>query len=328
MTLFVPGEDEGIREIPILGSANGELLAAMGVRPAAGSAVPRTFRVAFYPAVVVLAAGAHLALARDLAIGLHGTVTAGISLALLAILLLLERLMPYRRDWIESRSDIVADVVQTNVVLPLACRFNEIAIGAGLAWFAAQGLWQPLVPSLLPFAGQVLLGLLIAEFCYYWLHRSGHKWQGLWRFHAVHHGALRVYSLNAGRFHVVDATLSTLVYLAPLLLIGISPEAMALIATLNAVTGFLEHANVDFEAGALNRIFNTAQLHRWHHVAEPGRDDCNFGKVLSIWDQAFGTWRLPAERLSGPVGLRQGEPQVPGSFWAQVAYPWRRFVAK
>lgn len=288
--------------------------------PASGLA----FRHLFYPAIVLLVLGAHLFFTRGLEASQHSLVTGGISLFCLALFLFLERVVPYRAGWNRNHGDLATDAVQTNLVLPVVARINETLIAAGITWLAAQGLWSGIFPAHAPFALQVALAIVIAEFCYYWTHRLGHTTSILWRFHAVHHGSERVYSLNAGRFHLVDAWLGTLAYLAPMLLLGVPAEIIALIATLNATTGFLEHVNIDFEAGWLNRVFNTAQLHRWHHAADLTVAHSNFGKVLSVWDQVFGTYYLPAGKHVGEVGVGPTETPVPTSFWGQTLYPWRR----
>lgn len=281
------------------------------------------FRMGFYPVVVLLATIAHLTFARGLAPAHLSLVTGAVSLASLGLFLACEHLMPHRAAWNQSRGDLLADTLQTNLILPLIARLNETMLAMAFAWLATQIHWTGFFPAHAPFAMQVVLALLVAELAYYWTHRLGHTVSGLWRFHAVHHGASRVYSLNAGRFHPVDAWLGTLAYLGPLLLLGVPAPVVALIATLNAVTGFMEHVNVDFEAGLLNRIFNTAQLHRWHHAADVAQAHCNYGKVLSVWDQVFGTYTLPSDPV-GAVGLGPDETPVPPSILAQALYPWRR----
>lgn len=277
----------------------------------------------FYPAVVLLVIGAHLFFASGLPASQHSLVTGAISLVCLGIFLVMERVLPYRAGWNRDRGDLVTDAVQTNLFLPLIARLNETALAVAITWLAAQGLWSGIFPVHAPLALQVVLALVSAEFCYYWVHRLGHT-TFLWQFHAVHHGSERVYSLNAGRFHLVDAWLGTLAYLGPMLLLGVPAPVIALIATLNAVTGFMEHANIDFEAAWLNRVFNTAQLHRWHHAADLAIANCNYGKVISIWDQVFDTYYLPEGGQVGAVGVGPTETPVPNTLMGQTLYPWRR----
>lgn len=281
------------------------------------------FRWTFYPLVVGGAALAHLHLARRCDAGELPLVTAGVVLSVLALTLLFERIVPYRGEWNRNRGDFVTDFVQSVLVLPGVARLNEALAIAGVLWLSSLDRWQPLWPSQAPFTLQVVLAVLVAELAYYWFHRLSHRATILWKLHAVHHGAARVYSMNSGRFHLLDAWLGTAVYLAPLHVLGVPLEVMALLATLSATTGLLEHVNIDFAAGPLNRIFNTAELHRWHHRTDIEEAMCNFGKMLSLWDGVFGTYCLPRDREVGEVGIAATAKPVPVSFWGQWLYPFR-----
>ena len=53
------------------------------------------------------------------------------------------------------------------------------AVYASVALFPDQAFWHS-VPG-------VLLALLFYDFCYYWLHRGGHRVALLWAAHSVHH---------------------------------------------------------------------------------------------------------------------------------------------
>lgn len=281
-----------------------------------------TFRWIFYPLVVGGTAFAYLLLARGRAPEELPLVTAGVVLSVLALTLLLERVIPYRSEWNLNRGDLATDFVQSILVLPAVARLNEALAIGGVLWLSSLDRWQPVWPSEIPFPAQLVLAAMIAEFGYYWVHRLSHRVPMLWRLHAVHHGSTRVYSMNSGRFHLLDAWLGTAVYLAPLHFLGVPLEVMALLATLSATTGLLEHVNIDFAAGPLNRVFNTAELHRWHHRTDIEQAMCNFGKMFSIWDSVFGTYYLPREREVGDVGIGATAKPVPVGFWGQLLYPF------
>lgn len=281
------------------------------------------FRWTFYPLVVGGVALAHLRLAGGVAADSLPLVTGSVVLAVLALTLLLERLFPYRSEWNRNRGEFGSDLVQSVLMLPAVARLNETLAIGGVLWLASLNRWQAVWPSQIPVPAQLVLAALVAEFGYYWIHRLSHRVSMLWRLHAVHHGSARVYSMNSGRFHLLDAWLGTAVYLVPLHLLGAPPEVMALLATLSATTGLLEHVNIDFAAGSLNRVFNTAELHRWHHGTDIEQAMCNFGKMLSVWDSVFGTYYLPRDREVGDVGLRATARQVPAGFWGQLLYPFR-----
>jgi len=69
---------------------------------------------------------------------------------------------------------------------------------ASLAWLAearAALAAGPLWPGGSPFAVQVALGLVIWTFSDYWIHRSLHRFDRLWWFHAVHHDTPQMHIL-------------------------------------------------------------------------------------------------------------------------------------
>jgi hypothetical protein len=55
-----------------------------------------------------------------------------------------------------------------------------------------DGLW----PSALPFLGQLLIAILIADFGITTVHLASHRVWWMWRLHAVHHSIRRSYGLN------------------------------------------------------------------------------------------------------------------------------------
>ena len=161
------------------------------------------------------------------------------------------------------------------------------AVVAAAGWLSRRfgtGLW----PNDWPLLAQLPLALLVAEIPQYWVHRLQHEWEGLWRFHAVHHSAPRLYWLNAGRFHPIDI-LMNLPYYPLLIALGCSEALMALVATTIAIHGIFQHANLQLRCGVLNGFFSMAELHRWHHSKTVFEANHNYGQTVSVWDWVFGT---------------------------------------
>ncbi|UXR65064.1 sterol desaturase family protein [Bdellovibrio bacteriovorus] len=285
----------------------------------------QTLRLIYYPILLIASVAVFFAF-KDLFPGEQlALLTAAISVVVIAIIHITERLLPYRREWNTPQGDRTSNFIFTNIVLPGLSKVVEIMLTAlflnqssALMSPGLQSLW----PRQWPLLSQLALALFITEFFFYWVHRIGHRWALAWRFHSIHHAVERLYWDNAGRFHPVDLFLNWLFYFLPLFLLAVPPELIALFLLVNAVTGLLEHANVDFEMGPLNRVFNTAQLHRWHHSVVPEISSQNFGKVLSIWDQVFGTWYHPEGKHVGKIGV-EGE-DIPKRTWGQMLYPFRR----
>ena len=166
---------------------------------------------------------------------------------------------------------------------------------------------------------QTALGLVLAETGLYWKHRLAHEWPVLWRFHAVHHSVTRLWFLNTGRFHLVDTLTGLAVAMPLLLLLGAPSDVMILVSAITAIVGILTHANVEMRCGVLNHVFNTPELHRWHHSKVPAEGNRNYGENLMLFDQLFGTFFLPERRPPSNIGIGH---DMPATFWGQLKAPF------
>jgi ornithine lipid hydroxylase len=232
----------------------------------------------------------------------------------------LERAFPHEESWLRNDGQIVPDIAHTLLnkgvaqVIVVLITFMGVA---ELASPAAGALW----PDQLPFALQTILGLVIAEFGLYWKHRLAHEWPPLWRFHAVHHSVTRLWFLNTGRFHLVDTLTGLAVAMPVLLLLGAPKDVMIMVSAITAIVGILTHSNVEMRCGVLNWVFNTPELHRWHHSKDLAEGNRNYGENLMLFDQLFGTYFNAARRPPVDIGIRQPMPE---SFWGQLAIPFTR----
>src|SRR5690606_26748899 len=158
----------------------------------------------------------------------------------------------------------------------------------------------------------------------YWAHRLSHELPLLWRFHAIHHSVRRLWLVNTGRFHFVDSNLSVLASVPFLLLSGVSMDARIWVSAITAYIGILTHCNVGMRCGWLDYVFNTPNLHRWHHSTNPAEGNRNYGQNLMLWDQLFGTFYRRPDSALGAIGISE---HVPSRFLAQLAVPfiWQRY---
>jgi sterol desaturase/sphingolipid hydroxylase (fatty acid hydroxylase superfamily) len=244
---------------------------------------------------------------------------------------LLERVVPHQESWKHSRGDLHVDLghavvsggVTVEALRPLMLAL-AVALGTRLHDETGASPW----PDGWPLVAQLLLALVIGEFFMYWVHRLAHEWEILWRFHALHHSAPRLYFLNAARFHPVDLAISNFAPFVPLVALGAGPELLALFALFTAVHGMFQHANIPVRLGPFNWFFAMSELHRWHHSRRLAESNTNYGQNLIVWDVVFGTRFLPADREPPEeIGLAD-LPAFPMTYLAQVASPftWRRIV--
>jgi sterol desaturase/sphingolipid hydroxylase (fatty acid hydroxylase superfamily) len=245
--------------------------------------------------------------------------------AVLAVALL-ERVLPFRPAWNRSHGDLRTDAVHAavsgigtaRIVLPGA-KIVGALLGARLASMLGGSVW-PAGWSLL---AQLALALVVAELAQYWWHRLQHEHDLLWRFHAVHHSAPRLYWLNAARFHPLDLGILYAVGILPLVALGCPEDVILLFALFDGVFGLLQHCNIDVRLGALNRVFSMAEPHRWHHSRTIAEANSNYGSNLILWDLVFGTFFLPHERRApAEIGIA-GMPAFPSRYLAQLASPFR-----
>jgi len=289
------------------------------------AALYRLFQYSFYPAILCFTAASSLLMMVYMHPNDYIFIPGILMIVIIMISVVVEHIFPYRQAWLRNKGDVLSDFFQTFVILPTASKIAEFAIpivlfypitwlSSSLGVFKFSQEWGTLT--------HFMIALLACEFFYYWYHRIGHELPLLWRFHSVHHGAERVYWLNSGRFHVLDAFASSFLYFTPMLFLGTSPEAVILIITFSSVTGFMEHVNIDFKAGWLNYILNTAEHHRWHHSLKIVESNTNYGKVLIVWDLVFRTFHLPKDKAVQEVGI-VGNP-VSRNFFGQLIHPFKK----
>lgn len=247
-------------------------------------------------------------------------------------LALAERWLPWHRSWLHSQKDLRTDIglFITNgymgAVIGPALLVAATALGVWLSGRFGTGLW----PGDWPLLVQLPLALVVAEFVEYSFHRAMHEVPWLWRFHATHHSAPRLYWLNAARFHPVDLFLVGIVKMVPLALLGAAAPVLAMVNVFSAVHGAFQHANVPVRLGPLNWIFSMTELHRWHHSPIVAEANHNYGGNLIVWDVVFGTRWLPSDREPPERIGMESLPDFPMGFWANLAAPfrWQKVVAE
>ena len=234
---------------------------------------------------------------------------------------------PGRPWW--RRQELVTDVVYWFFV-PLLAKFLRIGVlilGASvlfdihgpeqLAAFYDHG-HGPLAS--LPFAGQMLIYLVVSDFLLYWSHRVFHG-GSFWKYHAIHHAPEELDWVSAARLHPVNLLLGTIAVDAGMLIAGISPDVLVWLAPFTTFHSAFVHANLNWSLGPLRFVIATPVFHRWHHTSLNVGGNTNFASTFPVWDLLFNSFRMPAGELPSNYGA--DDPTMPTSFPEQLAYPFK-----
>ena len=258
------------------------------------------------------------------------------SFFLLFIMITIERVYAYNRAvsqrhmiWRDLMSTAVqafiAGAVLGAVVLPVLHYFPNTFLGRRFLF----GLSDQLGPLWV----QVLAVFLLTSLISYGIHRFQHYNAFLWKLHGYHHGVTHLQISNVLVSNPFEWALRNVLGGLILGIVGFNPIAIVIAGGLN-VYGDFSHCGGDMKGGWLNYVFNTPEVHRWHHTVEFPDDKrfrygCNFGVGVSFWDIIFGTFLLPRDenghvipppRLGHPEGYAD-EPNYLKMLLAVRAFP-------
>ena len=254
-----------------------------------------------------------------------------LSLAIIGVLLVVERLRPAQRRPLIARGhrqDVLFTVLNTTLIVPLVAALT-------LSFSVLAQRWLPWI--ILPKIGTVprwgaIAAIFVAMDGLNWFaHLANHRSRTLWRFHEVHHSQEDMNVLTVFRTHPL-IHVSYLIALIPgIVLLANGTLPLTLLVMYGGVVAFA-HSNTNLGFGPLGRIFVSPNFHRMHHKLD-GPQDVNLGFALSIWDQLFHLAVFPTpETIRTDTGLpgrpliveQAGErPHHFAVFAAQLVAPFR-----
>ena len=226
------------------------------------------------------------------------------------LLLLAERLIPKRKDWLLDWQDLTEDLFW------LACSFliwgpiydeaydtpisNLFALLRDSSGFPFR-LEADTTGGLLVAA---FIAIFVAEFIGYWAHRVQHRFMFLWRIHATHHHITKMSMARAERTHPLEFLGLNLGSAVALAFLGASAEVVAVVVVFRLNTAHLCHSNLPLVSGAFGWLFNTPEWHQLHHSCFYKESNTNFGCTVIIWDRVFGTFSKQnhIERIGNGTG--------------------------
>jgi len=187
--------------------------------------------------------------------------------------------------------------------------------------------------------GLVTLIMTIAlDLSLYFSHWLLHRVPFLWPFHAVHHSAEGLTPLTAYRQHPVDMLLNAFV---SALLIGstlgllriiLGPQVQSIgingqtvVILIFYLLGYhLRHSHIWLDYGSkVSRILISPAQHQIHHSIEARHHDRNFGYMLALWDDLFGTLYVPSKREHLTFGIEKSFLGPPHTFFGLIFNPFK-----
>jgi len=168
-----------------------------------------------------------------------------------------------------------------------------------------------------PWWAQFALFFVANDCMRYWLHRAYHELDFLWRIHRVHHTVTEMDAMSVFRLHTLEAICKNGLIFLPFRLCGIDGSVMVAYTCLDIIKGYWHHANLRTHIGPLNYLFNSPELHWWHHAVDSRGQMSNFGSILSIWDWLFRTGYWPKGRWPQQIGVA-GMENFPTDFVGQL----------
>lgn len=152
-----------------------------------------------------------------------------------------------------------------------------------------------------------LYAYLMWELSYWIWHYLGHRVRLFWCLHAPHHAPATMNLTVAWVHFFAEGYYTAAVQVPVLMLLGVSPEMVAIILVIDGTWGTFIHCGEDaFKNGRfgwMEKLFITPSHHRVHHARNPLYMDTNFCVLLPFWDWLFGTLQNERKEVQIEYGI-------------------------
>lgn len=235
--------------------------------------------------------------------------------ALLAFAVKRTRLLgDVRRALPESKTNLLIHLVDAIAIAPFLVLLS-VWMGGMIQTYdltlISRSFWDGLHPAVV-----VVAAVFLGDFVGYWRHRIEHI-PLLWPSHAVHHSDSEMTWLAIFRFHPFNRLTTVVIDFAFILAMGLPPYAVLVNSLVRHYYGAVIHADLPWTYGPLGKVFVSPVMHRWHHAMDRQAYNTNYATCFSLFDLAFGTYRVP-----GPCDKPLGVPESTGEgFMGQMAHP-------
>lgn len=138
--------------------------------------------------------------------------------------------------------------------------------------------------------GSIIIGLLIHDTYFYWMHRLLHYEKIFKYIHLVHHKSVNPSPFAAYSFHIIEAIAEGLIVPLLLFIIPLHPISAYTFIISSLIINVYGHLGYEIAPKWLRKSFlfeilNTSVHHNLHHHKFKG----NYGLYFRFWDRMMGT---------------------------------------
>jgi len=224
-----------------------------------------------------------------------------------AIVAVAEALRP-RRNLVAVKQTRWINNLLLSFINTIVLRLLFPLLPVGVALFCAERGWGILNYFHLPLWIAAICGVLLLDMVIYWQHQMFHLTPLFWRLHKVHHIDQDIDVTTALRFHPLEITLSMIIKISAVAVLGAPPVAVVIFEVLLNGISMFNHGNLNIPPvfdRIIRRLIVTPDMHRVHHSVQGKETNSNYGFNFSFWDRIFGTYREAPENghLQMKIGL-------------------------
>ena len=126
-----------------------------------------------------------------------------------------------------------------------------------------------------------VFALLLYDFLYYWVHRTGHMVNIFWAAHITHHSS-EEFNLSTAMRQASTGFYFKWVFYLPLAVLGIPVQVYVIVGLIDLLYQFWVHTRLIGRLGFLEWFLVTPSNHRVHHGQNDYCIDRNFGGIFCL----------------------------------------------
>jgi alkylglycerol monooxygenase len=131
-----------------------------------------------------------------------------------------------------------------------------------------------------------IFALLLYDFLYYWVHRTGHEVNMFWASHITHHSSDE-FNLSTALRQASTGFYFKWIFYMPLAVLGIPVQVFVVVGLIDLLYQVWVHTRLVGRLGWIEYVLVTPSNHRVHHGKNDYCIDKNYGGVFCVWDRIF-----------------------------------------